>query len=56
MGFFGEIREFLQLSCESLFGTRKAYLHLEKPRKQEVFLSKTNPILTEKQCARCSSF
>jgi hypothetical protein len=37
-----------------LFVTKTAYLHLETSTLQEVFLSKTNLILTEKQCARCS--
>jgi hypothetical protein len=40
----------------SLFWTIRAYLHLETPKSQQVFLSKTNSIVTEKQCARCSRF
>jgi hypothetical protein len=37
-----------------LFGEKGAYFHLETPKFQEVFLSKTNSVLTRKQCARCS--
>jgi hypothetical protein len=36
-----------------LFGSNRAILHLEKPDLQEVFPSKTNSLLTEKQSARC---
>jgi hypothetical protein len=39
-----------------LFGTKGAYLHLEKPKFQEVFLLKTYSIFTGNQCARCSCF
>jgi hypothetical protein len=35
------------------FGTNWAFLHCKKPKLQEIFLSKTNSILTGKQCARC---
>jgi hypothetical protein len=34
----------------------RAYLHLETPKLQEVFLSKTHSILTGKQSDRCSCF
>jgi hypothetical protein len=34
----------------------KMSLHLENPDLQEVFLSKTNSILTGKQCARSYTF
>jgi hypothetical protein len=36
--------------------TKRAYLHLEKPKLQEVFLSTTNSVLIGKQNARCSCF
>jgi hypothetical protein len=32
------------------------YLHLETPKLQEVFLSKTNTSFAEKKCARCFCF
>jgi hypothetical protein len=50
-GFFGEIQVLLQVSCIYLFGTNRTYLLLETPKLQEGFLSKTNSILTGKQCA-----
>jgi hypothetical protein len=31
---------------------KRAYLHFEKPNLQAVFLSKTNSVLTGKECAR----
>jgi hypothetical protein len=42
MVFFGEIHGLLELSCIYLFGAKTAYDHLESPKWQEVFLSKTN--------------
>jgi hypothetical protein len=54
--FFGEIHFSLQLCWVGLFETNHTYLHLEIPKHQEVFLSKTNSILRGKQCARCSCF
>jgi hypothetical protein len=54
--FFWHIDVFLQLSWIGLFGRKRAYLNIEKSKLQEVFLSKTNSILTRKQCARCSCF
>ena len=48
--FLGDIHIFLPPSLIVLFRTKKAYLHLEKPKLQELFLSKTNTILTGKQC------
>jgi hypothetical protein len=39
---------FHELSCIGIFGTKRAYLHLETPKFQEVFLPKTNPIITGK--------
>jgi hypothetical protein len=56
MVFFGEIHVYLPLSGIGLFGPKRAYLPLEKPKLQEEFLSNTNSILTWKQCARCSCF
>jgi hypothetical protein len=55
-GFFGEINVFLQITWIGLFRTKRTYLHLENSEWQDVFLSKTNSILTWKQCARCSCF
>jgi hypothetical protein len=51
MVFFGMIHVFLQLSYIGLYGTERAYIHLEKPKLQEVLLSETNSGLTGKQCA-----
>jgi hypothetical protein len=56
MVFFGEIHGLLKISCIYLFGTKRAYVHLETPKLQEVFLSKTNSILTGKKCARFCDF
>jgi hypothetical protein len=42
MVFFGEVHGLLELSCINLFGAKRAYVHLESPKWQEVFLSKTN--------------
>jgi hypothetical protein len=39
---FREIHVCLQLRGKGLFETKCASLHLEKPKLQEVFLSKTN--------------
>jgi hypothetical protein len=41
---------------KGLFGANRAYPHLETPKLQEVFLSKTNSFLTGKQCAIFSCF
>jgi hypothetical protein len=41
MILFGEMHVFLQLRLIGLLGTKRAHLHLEKPRVQEEFLSKT---------------
>jgi hypothetical protein len=49
--FFGEEHVLFQLSWIGLFGANAPYLPLETPKIQEVFLSKTNTILTGKQCA-----
>jgi hypothetical protein len=46
MGFIEELHVFFQLSSIGLFGTKRAYLHLEKPKLQEIFLSETNSLLT----------
>ena len=51
-----EIHVFHQLSWTGLFGTKKAYLHLQKAKLHELSLSKTNSIVTGKQCATCSYF
>jgi hypothetical protein len=43
--FFGEIHVFLQLSWIGLFGAKRADLHPEKCKIQQVFLSKVTHIL-----------
>jgi hypothetical protein len=55
-GFLWEIHVFLPLVWIGLFGTKGAFLHYEKYDLQEVFLSKTNSILTGKEGARFWSF
>jgi hypothetical protein len=50
--FFGEIHVFLHLSWISLVGANRAHPHLGTPKLQEVFLSKTNSILSWKQGSR----
>jgi hypothetical protein len=45
---------YFQLSWIGLLGTKRSYLHLEKPKLQEVFLLTTNSVLTGKQCGWCS--
>jgi hypothetical protein len=47
---------FLQLSWIGHLGIKWAFLHHEICDLQEVVLSKTNSILTGKQCSRCSCF
>jgi hypothetical protein len=47
---FGVIHVFLQLRWRGHFGIKWAFLHLENYDFQEVFLSKTNTILTGKMC------
>jgi hypothetical protein len=44
---------FLELSWIGLFGANTVYPHLEIPKFQEVFISKTLLILTWKQWSRC---
>jgi heme/copper-type cytochrome/quinol oxidase subunit 1 len=51
MVFFGLIHVFLPLSLIGLYGTKRAYIHLEKHKLQEVLLSETNSGLIGKQCA-----
>jgi heme/copper-type cytochrome/quinol oxidase subunit 1 len=51
MGFFGMIHVFLQLSYLGLYGTKRAYIHLDKHKLQEVLLSETNSGLIGKQYA-----
>jgi hypothetical protein len=41
---------------KSLVGANRAYLHLEIPKLQEVFSSKSSLLHTGKQCATCCSF
>jgi hypothetical protein len=53
--FFWEIHVFLQLSWIYLFGVNRVYLHLEIPKLEEVFLSKTT-LFSQGQCSRCSWF
>jgi hypothetical protein len=47
--FFWEEHVLLQLSRIGLFGANPAYLHLETPKLQGAFLSKTDTILNGKQ-------
>jgi hypothetical protein len=54
--FILDIHVFLQLSWIVLFGTKWAFLWLGYSHWQEVFLSKTNAVLTGKECGRCSWF
>jgi hypothetical protein len=49
-GVFGEIHVFLQLSWVDLFGANRAYLHLETPKLEEVFLSKLALLSQETMC------
>jgi hypothetical protein len=51
---FHKIHVFPQLRGIGLLGTKTLYLHLQKHKLQEVFLSKTCSVLTGKQCFRCS--
>jgi hypothetical protein len=51
MVFFEEKHLHFQLSVIRLFGSNRAFLHLEIPKLKEVFLSKTNTVLTGEQCA-----
>jgi hypothetical protein len=51
MVFFQEIHVLLQLSRIGLLVANRAYLYLQTSKLQEVFLSKTNSILSGKQCA-----
>jgi hypothetical protein len=46
MIFLEDINVFLQLTIIGLFGANRAYLHLENCDLQEVFLAKTNSMLT----------
>jgi hypothetical protein len=55
MVVFGEMHVFLQVRRIGLFGTKRAYHHLEKHMLQEAFLSKTNSNLAGKQCAEFCS-
>jgi hypothetical protein len=48
-GFLWETHVFLPLGWIGLFGTKWAFLHCENYGFQEVFLSKTNSILTGKK-------
>jgi hypothetical protein len=54
--FLSQIHVFLQVCWMGFFGPKCPFLSLENPNWKAVFLSKTNSILTEKQCARCSTF
>jgi hypothetical protein len=48
-----QLRVFLQLSSIGLFEEKRAYLPLETPKLNEVFLSKLNLLLTAKRFATC---
>jgi hypothetical protein len=56
MVFFGELHAFLPLTWIGLFWAKSAHLHLESPNFREVFLSKVNSVITEKQCAASFCF
>jgi hypothetical protein len=56
MVLFQDIHVFLHLKWIVLFATKWAFLHLENTDLQEVFLSKTNSILSGKQYNGCSCF
>jgi hypothetical protein len=56
MIFFGEVHGFLPVSRIGLFGENRSYLPLETPTLQEIILSKTNSMLTGKQCAKYCIF
>jgi hypothetical protein len=51
-----KIHVFLQLNRIGLFGTKRAYVYLEKQTLPEVFLPKAYSIHPGKECARCSCF
>jgi hypothetical protein len=53
--FLGEIHVFHEFQGIGLFGQKRPYHHFQKPRYQDIVLSKTNSILTAKQCAICCS-
>jgi hypothetical protein len=40
MVFFGKVHVLLQLTRTGVFGAKRAYIHLETPKLQEIFLSK----------------
>jgi hypothetical protein len=50
-GFLWRVTCVSSFSRIGLYGTNRAYLHFEEPKLKEVFLYKTNKILTGKQCA-----
>jgi hypothetical protein len=54
--FFGEIQVFLQLKVNRHVWRKQSLSPPEIPKLQEIFLSKTDYILTGKQCASCSCF
>jgi hypothetical protein len=53
--FLIEIHVFLQLSFIGQFGANRASLHNENCDFQEVFLKKSNSMLTWKQCATAAA-
>jgi hypothetical protein len=50
--FFGKIHELLQLRWVGICGENMDHVHLETPKGQKIFLSKTNSVLKEQQFAR----
>jgi hypothetical protein len=56
MVVFGELHAFPPLTWIGLFGAKRAYLHLESPNFHQVFLSKVNSVITEKQCSASFCF
>jgi hypothetical protein len=56
MVVFGELHAFPPLTGIGLFGAKTAHLHFESPNFREVFLSKVDSVITEKQCAASFCF
>jgi hypothetical protein len=50
--FFGKIHAFLQLRWVGICGEKIDHLYLGTPKRQIIFLSKTNSVLKEEQFAR----
>jgi hypothetical protein len=55
-GFLWRVIYVSSTQLIGLLEATRAYLHLDTSKVQEVFISKTNSILTGKPCYRCCSF